>query len=164
MGEQNMILIMEGIVMCFILLIYCAVGIANGPVGLVVLYEDDVQARVVELGLTTKEKIKKSFIVSCIVLFLPLVTLTPAFVYGINGATGFWDGFWQMTVILLIMGLFDRFFIDWYWVGHTKAWIIPGTEDLQPYIPKKVLIRKWIGTVIGYPLIAAAIAGGMTLL
>lgn len=159
-----MILIMEGIVMCFILLIYCAVGSANGPVGLVVLYEEDVQARAVELGLTTKEKIKKSFIVSCIVLFLPLVTLTPAMVYGINGATGFWDGFWQMTVILLIMGLFDRFFIDWYWVGHTKAWIIPGTEDLQPYIPKKVLIRKWFGTVVGYPIIAAVLAGIMTLI
>lgn len=159
-----MILFMEGIVMCFILLIYCAVGIANGPVGLVVLYEDDVQARVVELGLTTKEKIRKSFIISCIVLFLPLVTLTPAFVYGINGATGFWDGFWQMTVIFLIMGLFDRFFIDWYWVGHTKAWIIPGTEDLQPYIPKNVLIRKWVGTIIGYPLIAAVLAGFMALI
>lgn len=159
-----MILIMESIVMCFILLLYCAVGIANGPVGLVVLYEDDVQARVVELGLTTKEKIKKSFIISCVVLFLPLVTLIPAMVYGINGATGFWDGFWQMTVILLIMGLFDRFFIDWYWVGHTKAWIIPGTEDLQPYIPKKVLIRKWVGTIIGYPIIAAAIAGFMMLI
>lgn len=159
-----MILIMESIVMCFILLLYCAVGIANGPVGLVVLYEDDVQARVVELGLTTKEKIKKSFIISCVVLFLPLVTLIPAMVYGINGATGFWDGFWQMTVILLIMGLFDRFFIDWYWVGHTKAWIIPGTEDLQPYVPKKVLIRKWVGTIIGYPIIAAAIAGFMMLI
>lgn len=159
-----MILIMESIVMCFILLLYCAVGIANGPVGLVALYEDDVQARVVELGLTTKEKIKKSFIISCVVLFLPLVTLIPAMVYGINGATGFWDGFWQMTVILLIMGLFDRFFIDWYWVGHTKAWIIPGTEDLQPYIPKKVLIRKWVGTIIGYPIIAAAIAGFMMLI
>ena len=159
-----MILFMEGIVMCFILLIYCAVGIANGPVGLVVLYEDDVQARVVELGLTTKEKIRKSFIISCIVLFLPLVTLTPAFVYGINGATGFWDGFWQMTVIFLIMGMFDRFFIDWYWVGHTKAWIIPGTEDLQPYIPKNVLIRKWVGTIIGYPLIAAVLAGFMALI
>lgn len=158
-----MILIMEGIVMCFILLIYCAVGIANGPVGLVVLYEEDVQARVVELGLTTKEKIKKSFIVSCIVLFLPLVTLIPAMVYGINGATGFWDGFRQMTVILLIMGLFDRFFIDWYWVGHTKAWVIPGTEDLQPYIPRKVLIRKWFGTIVGYPVIAAVLAGVMTL-
>lgn len=158
-----MILLMEGIVMCFILLIYCAVGIANGPVGLVVLYEEDVQTRVVELGLTTKEKIKKSFIVSCIVLFLPLVTLIPAMVYGINGATGFWDGFRQMTVILLIMGLFDRFFIDWYWVGHTKAWVIPGTEDLQPYIPRKVLIRKWFGTIVGYPVIAAVLAGVMTL-
>lgn len=159
-----MILIMEGIVMCFILLIYCAIGIANGPVGLVVLYEDDVQSRVVELGLTTKERIKKSFIVSCIVLFLPLVIVTPAMVYGINGATGFWDGFWQMTVILLIMSLFDRFFIDWYWVGKTKAWIIPGTEDLRPYIPRNVLIRKWVGTIIGYPVIAAVIAGVMTLI
>ena len=23
----------------------------------------------------------------------------------------------------------DRLFIDWYWVGKTKAWDIPGTED-----------------------------------
>ena len=130
------------IVMWSILLVYCAIGIANSPVGLVVLRENDVQARVVELGLTTKERIRKSFIVSCIALFLPLVTVIPAMAYGINGVTGFWNGFWQMTVILLIMGLFDRFFIDWYWVGHMKAWIIPGTEDLQPYIPKNVLIRK----------------------
>ena len=67
-----------------------------------------------------------------------------------------------ITVILLIMGLFDRIFIDWYWVGKTKAWIIPGTEDLMPYIPKKVLIRKWLGTVVGFPLMAALIAWVMT--
>lgn len=158
-----MLLIIEGIVLCFALLIVCVVGIANGPVGLVVLYEDDVQQRVVELGLTTKEKIKKSFVITCIALFAPIVIITPLMVYGINGAEGFFEGFWQMTVILLIAGLFDRFFIDWYWVGKTKAWLIPGTEDLMPYIPKKVLIRKWLGTVFGYPLIAAAIAGIMLL-
>ena len=45
-----MILLMEGIVMCFILLLICVIGIANGPVGLVVFYEQDVQDRVVELG------------------------------------------------------------------------------------------------------------------
>jgi len=53
-------------------------------------------------------------------------------------------------------GLFDRFFIDWYWVGHTKAWTIPGTEDLKLYIPRKTLIVKWGITIIGNPLIAAA--------
>ncbi len=158
-----MLLIIESIVMCFILLMVCVVGIANGPVGLVVLYEDDVQNRVVELGYTTKEKIKRSFIIICIALFAPVFILTPLMVYGINGATGFWDGFWQMTVILWIMGLFDRFFIDWYWVGKTKAWLIPGTEDLMPYIPKKVMLRKWLGTIVGYPLFAALIAGVMLL-
>ncbi len=159
-----MLLILEGTVMCFLLLITCVVGIGNGPVGLVVLYEQDVQDRVVQLGLTTKERIKKSFLIAAIALFAPMVILVPAMVYGINGAEGFWDGFWQMTVILWIQGLFDRFFIDWYWVGRTKAWIIPGTEDLRPYIPKKVCIVKWLGTVLGSPLIAAALAGIMTLI
>ncbi|MBR3763641.1 MAG: hypothetical protein IKK57_03705 [Clostridia bacterium] len=149
----------ESIVMCFALLLVCVVGIANGPVGLVMLYEEDVQARVVELGLTTKERIRRSFIIGCIALFLPMLILPPLMVYTLNGVTGFRDAFWQMTVILLASGLFDRVFIDWYWVGRTKAWLIPGTEDLMPYIPGRVLLRKWISTLLLNPLIAAAIAG-----
>ena len=141
---------------------YCVVGIRNGAVGLVCLYEDDVQNRVVELGLVTKKQIKKQFIISTIVLFVPLFTLVPYMVYGVNGVTDFTEGFIQMTIILMILGFFDRFFIDWYWVGHTKSWIIPGTEDLRPYIPVKMLIIKWLGTLVGYPLIALLIAKVMT--
>lgn len=159
-----MIILMEGIVMCFLLLIVCVIGIANGPEGLVVLYEKDVQDRVVELGYTTKEKIRKSLIITSFALFVPIIILVPFMVYYINGAIGFWDGFWQMTIILWIAGLFDRLFIDWYWVGRTKAWVIPKTEDLQPYIPPKVLLRKWLGTIFVYPLISAIIAEIMTLL
>lgn len=158
-----MFLIVESIVMCFVLLIVCVVGISNGPLGLVLLYEDDVQQRVVDLGLITKERIRRNFILCSIALFVPMFVLPPLMVYGINGAASFKDGFWQMTVILWIQGLFDRFFIDWYWVGHTKAWEIPGTEDLKPYIPVKVTIRKWVGTVVLNPMIAAMIAGIMQL-
>ena len=158
-----MFLLLEGSLMCFILLLVCVIGIANGPVGMATLYEKDVQQRVVELGLTTKDKIKKATILSGMALFAPALILVPLMVYGYNGAASFRDGFWQMTVIYLIMNLFDRIFIDWYWVGKTKAWLIPGTEDLMPYIPKKVLIRKWAGTVVGFPVIAAVIAGLMTL-
>lgn len=159
-----MLLILEGMIMCFILLLICVIGIANGPVGMVTLYEKDVQRRVIALGLTTQEKIKKATVLSSIALFAPILILVPLMVYGHNGAASFLDGFWQMTVIYLIMNLFDRIFIDWYWVGKTKAWFIPGTEDLIPYIPKRVLIRKWLGSLIGFPLIAAIIAGIMTLL
>ena len=41
-----MILIVEGVVMCFVLLLVCVIGIANGPVGLVVFYEQEVKNRV----------------------------------------------------------------------------------------------------------------------
>ena len=159
-----MILIIEGIVMCFVWLLICVVGIANGPVGLVVFYEQEEKDRVVGLGLTTREKIKRTSIITMIALFVPMLVLVPLMVYGINRARGFWNGFWQMLVILMISGLFDRIFIDWWWVGHTKAWIIPGTEDLRPYIYGKTLITKWLGTLVGFPILAAALAGIMQLI
>lgn len=158
-----MLLLIEGAVMCFVLLIVCVIGIANGPVGLVLLYEKDVQERVVELGLTTKERIKNNFIICSIAMFIPLFVLPPLMVYGINGATDFWDAFWQMSIILWIQGVFDRIFIDWYWVGKTKAWEIPGTEDLKPYIPAKPLIVKWLSTILLNPIIAAVVACVMQL-
>ena len=153
-----MLIIFEGLVMCFLLLITCVIGIANGPVGLVVLYEQDVQDRAIELGYTSKDKIRRCLIITSIAMFLPMLVLVPVMVYGINGVSSFRDGFWQMIAIHWITGLFDRLFIDWHWVGHTKAWIIPVTEDLQPYIPGKVLLRKWLGTIFLYPAISAITA------
>lgn len=162
---MNLALIaIEGLAMCFWLLLVCVVGIADGPVGLVTFYEQDVQERVVELGLTTPERIRRSTVISGIALFAPVLLVVPAMAYGVNSAVGFWDGFSQMTAILLIMGLFDRIFIDWWWVGHTAAWLIPGTEDLMPYIPGRALVRKWGGTLIGFPLLAALLAGGACLI
>jgi hypothetical protein len=154
-----MLVILEGLVMCFVLLLICVVLIRNGAVGGVVFYEEDVKKRVVELGYITEKQIKRNNAIVTAALFIPLFTVVPYMVYGINGAVGFWSGFWQMTAILWIMGLFDRLFIDWFWVEHTKAWVIPGTEDLMPYIPLKTKIGKWMGTVVGFPMIAALIAG-----
>ena len=150
-----MLILLEGLAMCFILLMVCVVGIENGPVGSVYFYEPEVQERVVQLGLTTKERIRRRYAVAWVCLFVPILFLVPAAVYFVNGARGFLACFWQITAVLMITGLFDRIFIDWYWVGKTKAWIIPGTEDLQPYVPKKTMLHKWIGTLVGYPLIAA---------
>ena len=153
-----MLIVVESIVTCFVILILCVVGIANGPIGLVTLYEKDVKERVIELGLTTEKQIKKSTIIYSVAFLVPMFILVPWMVYFINGARTFWDIFWQITIIILAEGLFDRLFIDWYWVGHTKAWIIPGTEDLMPYIPKKTVIKKWISTIVTYPIFAAIVA------
>lgn len=151
-------IIIEGIVVCFIVLLGCEIGIANGPQGMLFLYEKDVKDRVYQSGLISeKEMIRNAKRFKLIGLGAIMVFLLVA-VYGINGARGFWEGFWQMTAILLVEGIFDRFFIDWYWVGHTKAWEIQGTEDLKPYIPKKAWVKKWLLTIVGFPILAAVLS------
>lgn len=151
-------LIIEGIGLCLLLFLICFSGIRKGAVNMVFLYGEDVRKRTVELGMTTEERIHKRSVLFKTFGLLSYFTYLLVCVYGINGAREFKDGFLQMMVIFLIMGVFDRLAVDLYWVGHTKAWIIPGTEDLQPYIPVKVHILKWITMLIFYPAMTAILA------
>ena len=157
-------LIAEGLGLGFLLYLICAIGIRNGAVGMVHLYDQKVQERVIELGLTTAEEVRKRSVIFrslCLPGYLIYVLIC---VYVINGARGFFAGFWQGFVILFIMNLIDRFLIDEYWVGHTKAWIIPGTEDLRPYITAKDKKKKWIMGTVGMAFLAAILSGIMALM
>ncbi len=159
-----MLIIFEGLLLSFWLLLICVIGISNGAVGLANFYEQDVQDRVVKSGLTTKEKIKRANAVSGAAIFLPNMLLVPAAVHFVNGAEGFLNCFLQIYAVYMIANLFDRLFIDEWWVGRTKAWIIPGTEDLMPYIPAKRKLFKWIGSIVGFALMAAAASGVLQLI
>jgi hypothetical protein len=153
--ELAMLLILEGALVSFWLLLVCVLGIRNGAQGMVFLYEPDVVKRTLELGLITGEKLRRNEKLYSMLIFLPVLLLPPAAVYFLNGARGFLPLFWQIAVILVGSVLFDRLFIDEFWVGHTKAWDIPGTEDLKPYIPPKTKLKKWFGTMVFFPLLAA---------
>lgn len=154
--------ILEGLGLGALLVMVCAVGIRSGAVGMVHLYDAQVQQRCISLGLTSEEKIRRNsklFKLLCVPGYIAYVLV---FVYAVNGARGFLTGFWQLLVILSVMNLIDRFLIDDYWVGHTKAWTIPGTEDLKPYISAEAKRRKWLFGTVGMAVIAAALAGIMT--
>ncbi len=159
-----MLIILEGLVLAFWLVLICVVCMAKGPAAMVAFYEKNVQERVVELGLATEEQVKKESLTAVLAMLIPVLFIVPAVVYLYNGVNGFLSGFLQLTAIYLIAGLFDRIFIDEWWVCRTKAWIIPGTEDLMPYIPARVKIKKWVGTVIGFTVLAAIIAGILQLI
>ncbi|WP_195977940.1 hypothetical protein [Blautia luti] len=151
--------LVEGLILGILLIGICAFGIRNGAVGMVHLYHQNVKDRCVELGLITHEKISKNskiFKIVCIPGYLLYILVC---VYGINGARDFWSGFWQMFVILSVMNLMDRFLVDDYWVGHTKAWIILGTEDLRPYINSEDKRKKWIAGTVGMAIISVVLAG-----
>ena len=156
-------IIIEGLILGGLLMLYCAAGIRNGAVNMVFLYHRDVQQRSVRNGLITEEKIKrnqmlfKSLGISSYLIYILVC------VYAVNGARGFWPGFWQIFAILSIVNLIDRLLIDEYWVGHTKAWDIPGTEDLKPYINRNDKLGKWLVGTVGFAILSAILSGIMAL-
>ena len=126
------------------------------------LYHKDVQKRCVELGLTTEKNIRRRALLMKLCTVVYLAVLLPC-VLVVNKARGFFEMCWQMTVILLIVNLIDRLLIDEFWVGHTKAWIIPGTEDMMPYINSRDKAFKWVGGIVCSSVASAIFAGIMTL-
>ena len=155
--------ILEGIGLGVLLILVCAIGIRKGAVGMVHLYSPEVQGRCVKLGLTTHKKIKRNALIFKAICVPGYIGYVLVCVYAVNGARGFLAGFWQLLVILSVMNLIDRFLIDGYWVGHTNAWTIPGTEDLKPYITAKDKCKKWLFGTIGMAVISAALAAIMML-
>jgi len=153
----------EGLGLGILLILVCAIGIRKGAVGMVHLYSPEVQNRCVRLGLTTREKIERNALAFKAVCIPGYIAYVLVCVYALNGARGFFAGFWQLLVILSVMNLIDRFLIDDYWVGRTKAWTIPGTEDLKPYITTKDKAKKWLFGTVGMAVISAGLAAIMML-
>ena len=156
--------ILEGLGLGVLLVLVCAFGIRKGTVGMVHLYSAAVQERCVAQGLTTHERIKRNAILFKLCCLPGYIAYVLVFVYAVNGARGFLSDFWQLLAILSIMNLIDRFLIDDWWVGHTKAWTIPGTEDLKPYITAADKRKKWAFGTIGMAAISAVLAGIMALI
>lgn len=153
--------IIEGIGLGVLLILVCAIGIRRGAVGMVFLYSPEVQERCVSLGLTTPERIRRNKLIFKAIGIPGYMGYVLAFTYAVNGARGFLSGFWQMLVILSVMNLIDRLLVDDFWVGHTSAWTIPGTEDLKPYITAKDKCLKWLFGTLGMAVVSAALSGIM---
>lgn len=157
-------ILVEGLLPGALLVAFCAIGIRDGAVNMVFLYHADVQERCIRNGLITREQIQRNrrfFKGLGIPLYFVFALVS---VYAVNGARGFWPGFWQCFAILSVVNLIDRLGIDAYWVGHTEAWVIPGTEDLRPYIKQKDKLVKWFIGTVGFAALSAILAGMMTLI
>lgn len=154
-------IVIEGLLLALLLVGFCALGIRRGAVNMVFLYHADVQERCIRNGLITRERINRNrrlFKGLGIPVWFAFVLVS---VYVVNGARGFLPGFWQSFAILSITNLIDRLGIDAYWVGHTKAWVIPGTEDLRPYIDRRDKLGKWLIGTVGFAILSAALSLGM---
>ena len=139
------------------LILYCilftglvALAVRGGAINGIYFYPKPVQERAIELGMTDKDTVKKKkkrfMAVFYIVMLAALILIIGLW----NGASDFKTAYFQALLFLEVMNWYDGIVIDKVWVGHSKFWIIPGTEDL-PYVQtwkqvlKKDFFSRWYG-------------------
>ena len=102
-----------------------------GPVGGAFYYEQDIQDRLVELGLITRERITRRRRVAVAAGVLGVLAVLFVCVCGINGARRYVDIAWQTYVLYALMETFDCVVVDTLWVALSGWWDITGTEGLR---------------------------------
>ncbi len=156
-------IILQLILFCALFTLMVKIGVGNNALNGLYFYPKPVQEKVYELGLTDRETVarkRKRFIIPFLLVLLAALVL----IIGLwNGVRTFWTAYWQALLFLEVMNWYDGVVIDRLWVGHSRFWIIPGTEGI-PFVQtwKQVLKKRGILTLIW--IAGAAIVAGIVIL
>lgn len=156
-------IVLQLILFCALFILMVKLGVGNNALNALYFYPKPVQERVYELRLTDRETVarkRKRFMIPFLLVLLCALLL----IIGLwNGVREFWPAYWQALLFLEVMNWFDGIVIDRLWVGHSKLWIIPGTEDI-PFVQtwKQILQKRGILTLIW--VAGAAMVAGLVVL
>ena len=156
-------IILQLILFCALFALMVKLAVRNDALNALYFYPKPVQERVYDLGLTDRETVarkRKRFMIPFMIVMLCALLL----IIGLwNGIRDFWPAYFQALLFLEVMNWFDGIVIDRLWVGHSKLWIIPGTEDI-PFVQtwKQVFRKRMILTFIW--IIGAAIVAGLVVI
>ncbi len=156
-------IILQLILFCALFALMVKLAVRNDALNALYFYPKPVQERVYDLGLTDRETVarkRKRFMIPFMIVMLCALLL----IIGLwNGIRDFWPAYFQALLFLEVMNWFDGIVIDRLWVGHSKLWIIPGTEDI-PFVQtwKQVFKKRMILTLIW--IVGAAVVAGLVVL
>ena len=156
-------IILQLILFCALFALMIKLAVGNNALNALYFYPKPVQESVYELGLTDRETVarkRKRFMIPFLLVLLCALLL----IIGLwNGIHDFWPAYWQALLFLEVMNWFDGIVIDRLWVGHSKLWVIPGTEGI-PFVQtwKQILTKRGILTLIW--VVGAAMVAGLVVL
>ena len=139
-------IVLQLMLFCALFTLMVKIGVGNNALNGLYFYPKPVQERVYELGLTDRETVAKKRKRFMIAFF---AVMTVALI---------------LIIFLEVMNWYDGIVIDRLWVGHSRFWVIPGTEEI-PFVQTwpQVLKKRGILTLI-WIAGAAVIAGIVVLL
>lgn len=158
-----MIIVIQLILYCLLFTAMVAYAVRGGAIDGIYFYPKPVQERAIEIGLTDRETIrskKKKFMTLFYIVMLAALVL----IIGVwNRAVDFKTAYLQALLFLEVMNWYDGIVIDKVWVGHSKFWIIQGTEDL-PFVQTWAQVLKKRGFLTVIWIIGAAIVAGIVMM
>ena len=145
----------------FTLMVKAAVG--NNALNGLYFYPEPVRKKVYELGMTDRETVtvkrKRFMIIFIAVMASALIVIIRYW----NDVHHFKQAYLQALLILEVMNWYDGIVIDRLWVGHSRFWVIPGTESI-PFVQTwpQVLQKRAILTLVWFA--GAAIAAAIVIM
>ncbi len=157
-------MVLQLILFCALFTLMVKIGVGNSALNGLYFYPKPVQEKVYELGLTDRETVSKKRKCFMIAFFTVMAAALILIIRVWNGIRSFWPAYLQALLFLEVMNWYDGIVIDRLWVGHSRFWIIPGTEEI-PFVQTwpQVLKKRGILTLV-WIWGAAVIAGIVTLL
>lgn len=159
-----MLLAVQLILYCLLFTGMVKYAVKGGAIDGLFFYPEPVQERAIEIGLMDRETVrrkKRRFMP----LFVAVMLTALLLIIGLwDKASDFRTAYLQALLFLEVMNWYDGIVIDKIWVGYSKFWVLPGTEDM-PFVQTwgQVLKKRGILTFI-WILGAAAVAGLVVLL
>jgi len=149
------------------LMLYCALftltvklGVGNDAKNGLFFYPKPVRERVYELGMTERAAVGRRRGRFMTAFFAVMGAALVLIIRVWNGVHDFVAAYGQALLFLEVMNWYDGIVIDRLWVGHSRFWIIPGTEDI-PFVQTwpQVLKKRLILTAVW--IAGAAVAAGI---
>ena len=138
-------------------------SVRGGAINGLYFYPKAVQDRAYEIGLTDRETVKKQRKQFMTLFYIVMVTALVLIIAVWNRVSDFKTAYLQALLFLEVMNIYDGIVIDKLWVGHSKFWIIKGTEDI-PFVQTWAQVLKKRSFLALIWLIGAAIVAGIVVL
>ena len=156
-------IILQLVLFCALFTLMVKIAVGNNALNGLYFYPKPVQEKAYELGLTDRETVAKKRKLFMTAFFAVMATALISIIRVWNGIQSFWTAYLHALIFLEVMNWYDGIVIDRLWVGHSRFWVIPGTEEI-PFVQTwpQVLKKRGILTLIW--IAGAAMVAGIVVL
>jgi len=156
-------LVIQTVLYCVLFTLMVKAAVGNNALNGLYFYPELVRKKVYELGMTDRETVtvkRKRFMIIFIAVMASALILIIRYW---NDVHHFKQAYLQALLILEVMNWYDGIVIDRLWVGHSRFWVIPGTESI-PFVQTwpQVLKKRAILTLVWFA--GAAIAAAIVIM